>query len=299
MDSYTDALGHDMGLWSTVTYPTCTEEGLEQRDCTRCGFRETQTIAPNGHKYESVVTAPTCTAGGYTTHTCHCGDTRTDQLTDPLGHDFGDWITIEKPLHLTDGLEKRTCSRCALEETRTIPRLANPFIDVPEGTFYYEPVLWAVDNGITNGTTPTTFSPNDNCMRAQVVTFLWRAAGQPEPTRTENPFADVAEDAFYYKAVLWAVEKGITNGLDATHFGPLAYCNRAQVVTFLWRAQGSPEPKGKDMPFTDVETGAFYEKAVIWAVEKGITNGISATGFGISMICNRAQIVTFLYRTYT
>ena len=299
VDSYTDALGHDMGLWSTVTYPTCTEEGLEQRDCTRCGFRETQTIAPNGHKYESVVTAPTCTAGGYTTHTCHCGDTRTDQLTDPLGHDFGDWITIEKPLHLTDGLEKRTCSRCALEETRTIPRLANPFIDVPEGTFYYEPVLWAVDNGITNGTTPTTFSPNDNCMRAQVVTFLWRAAGQPEPTRTENPFVDVAEDAFYYKAVLWAVEKGITNGLDATHFGPLAYCNRAQVVTFLWRAQGSPEPKGKDMPFTDVETGAFYEKAVIWAVEKGITNGISATGFGISMICNRAQIVTFLYRTYT
>ena len=135
-------------------------------------------------------------------------------------------------------------------------------------------------------------------MRAHVVTFLWRAAGSPEPTSNVNPFEDVKETDFYYKAVLWAVEKGITNGLDPSHFGPLSYCNRAQVVTFLWRAQGNPAPSGTDMPFTDVAPGAWYEAPILWAMENGITNGLSATTFGIDTICNRAQIVTFLYRTY-
>jgi hypothetical protein len=135
-------------------------------------------------------------------------------------------------------------------------------------------------------------------MRAHVVTFLWRAAGSPEPESNHNPFVDVKETDFYYKAVLWAVENGITNGLDATHFGPLTYCNRAQVVTFLWRAQGQPESAGSDMPFTDVAAGAWYEAPIRWAVANGITNGMSTTSFGINVICNRAQIVTFLYRTY-
>ena len=162
----------------------------------------------------------------------------------------------------------------------------------------FDPVQWAVDNGITTGTAPTTFDPEGQCMRAVVVTFLWRAAGEPEPTSANNPFKDVKESDFYYKAVLWAVEKGITNGLTADTFGPTALCNRAQVVTFLGRAMGEPASDAA-VSFTDVEEGKFYTTAVAWAVEKGITNGISATAFGVDGICNRAQVVTFLYRAYT
>ena len=184
-----------------------------------------------------------------------------------------------------------TALETALEEATKMT-----FTDVPEGSFYYEPVLWAVRNGITNGTSATTFGPNDQCMRAHVVTFLWRAMGSPEPTRTDNPFVDVKPTDFYYKSVLWALENGITSGMDATHFGPTSYCNRAQVVTFLYRTMGSPELEGMDNPFADVQSGAFYEKPVLWAVANGITNGLSATSFGPNTICNRAQIVTFLYR---
>ena len=175
------------------------------------------------------------------------------------------------------------------------PKLS--FTDVPEGSFYYDPVLWALKQGITTGATATTFNPNGQCQRAQVVTFLWRAAGSPEPVTTVNPFTDVKESDFYYKAVLWAVEQKITNGLTATEFGPFALCNRAQVVTFLWRAMGSPASSAQ-VSFTDVQPGQFYSTAVAWAVEKGITNGISATEFGVGGICNRAQVVTFLYRAY-
>ena len=173
----------------------------------------------------------------------------------------------------------------------------NPFVDVPTDSFYIDPVMWAVDEGVTTGTSETTFSPNEACVRAQAVTFLWRAVGSPEPKSDDNPFVDVTEDAFYYKAVLWAVEKGITNGVDADHFGPMLECNRAQIVTFLWRAEGSPTVSGEH-PFTDVEAGSFYEQAVIWASQNGIASGMTATTFGPNTICNRAQIVTFLYRAY-
>ena len=172
------------------------------------------------------------------------------------------------------------------------------FNDIPLGSYYYAPVAWAVEKNITTGTSATTFNPNGQCQRAQVVTFLWRAAGCPEPTATENPFVDVKENDFFHKAVLWAVEKGITNGIDATHFGPNMTCNRATVVTFLYRAMGSPEVSTIECPFTDVEPGQWYEPAVLWAVENGITNGMSADTFGVNTVCNRAQVVTFLYRTY-
>ena len=173
-----------------------------------------------------------------------------------------------------------------------------PFTDVPEGVFYSEPVAWAVENGITTGASETTFNPTGECMRAHVVTFLWRAAGQPEPASTVNPFVDVKEGDFYYKAVLWAVENGITNGVDATHFGPTVYCNRAQVVTFLYRAMGSPEVSSDESAFNDVDADQWYAQAVLWAVENAVTNGMSADTFGTTGICNRAQVVTFLYRTY-
>ena len=177
----------------------------------------------------------------------------------------------------------------------------NPFTDVPADSFYYDPVLWALNNGITTGTTETTFNPNGQCLRAHVVTFLWRAAGCPEP----NPkgmqvlrFVDVKPSDFYFKAVIWAVQEGITNGINEREFGPMEPCNRAQVVTFLYRAAGEPNIKNGRNPFTDVGIRDFYYKSVMWAVQNGITNGISATEFAPGQVCNRAQVVTFLYRAY-
>ena len=175
-------------------------------------------------------------------------------------------------------------------------REENPFLDVNETQFYHDPVLWAVENGITNGVDATHFGPMGVCNRAQVVTFLWRAAGSPEPVFLENPFTDVAEDTWYTDAVLWAVEMGITNGLTESTFGPNAVCNRAQVVTFLHRANDSRAPALQENPFTDVEAGSWYELPVLWALENGVTTGASETTFNPGGQCLRAQVVTFLYR---
>ncbi len=179
-----------------------------------------------------------------------------------------------------------------------VDRLYNPFVDIKYGAYYFSPVLWAVEHEpqITNGTDPTHFSPSATCTRAQVVTFLWRAAGCPAPAMTRNPFVDVKETAFYYKALLWAVEHGITNGIDATHFGPDKGCTRGQVVTFLWRAEQQPSPGSSVNPFRDVQKGKFYYNAVLWAVENKITNGMSPTAFAPDATCQRGQVVTFLYR---
>ncbi len=170
------------------------------------------------------------------------------------------------------------------------------FADLLEGAYYVEPVNWAVANGITNGTSETTFSPDRICTRGQVVTFLWRAKGSPTPQRTDNPFTDVAEGAYYYHAILWAVEQGITNGTSPTTFGPDNPCTRGQVVTFLWRAEDEPEPASAENPFADVEPNRFFYKPVLWAVEHQVTNGKSATSFAPNDTCTRGQIVTFLYR---
>ena len=175
---------------------------------------------------------------------------------------------------------------------------ATPFTDVPVDSFYYAPVLWALENGITAGATPTTFDPNGPCLRAQVVTFLWRAEGQPALTHYNNPFTDVGPKDFFFIPVQWAVANKITSGTSATTFGPLENCNRAAVVTFLWRAAGCPEPKAVRNPFVDVKSTDFFYKPVLWTVENGITAGLDATHFGPTTACNRAQVVTFLYRAY-
>ncbi|MGN0962906.1 MAG: S-layer homology domain-containing protein, partial [Clostridia bacterium] len=148
-----------------------------------------------------------------------------------------------------------------------------PFTDVAADAYYYDAVLWAVENGITVGTTETTFSPYEECTRAQSVSFMWRAAGSPKPISSELVFTDVEADDYFAKAVLWAVEEGITVGTSETTFSPYAYCTRAQSVSFLWREAGSPEPNRTDMVFTDVEAGTYYYNAVLWAVEHGITKG--------------------------
>lgn len=169
-----------------------------------------------------------------------------------------------------------------------------PFVDMSADAYYYDAVGWAVSNGITNGTTDTIFSPDKACTRAQTMTFLWRAAGCPEPHRDDNPFADVSADAYYYDAVLWAVEQGITNGTTATAFSPDVTVTRAQTMTFLWRYSNSP--KASNSSFTDVAADAYYAAAVAWAVEQEITNGTTSTTFNPNDPCTRAQIVTFLYR---
>ena len=167
-----------------------------------------------------------------------------------------------------------------------------------EGKFYYNPVYWAynADPQITNGSTATTFSPDASCTRGQVVTFLWRAAGCPEPKSTKTNFTDLKKGAFYEKAVAWAVENNITSGTSKTTFSPDAACTRGQIVTFLWRFKGEPAPKSEKTPFKDLKEGGFYLKAVAWAVENEITNGMSADKFAPDATCTRGQVVTFLYR---
>ncbi len=173
--------------------------------------------------------------------------------------------------------------------------MLNFFYDVPNGAYFYEAVKWAVDKGITNGLSDTMFGPYESCTRAQIVTFLWRAAGSPEP-KTVSSFTDVPASAYYAKAVAWAVENGITNGMTATMFAPDATCTRGQSVTFLYRAlKGTASGSAN---FTDVKSDAFYADAINWAVANNVTNGTSNTTFSPNADCTRAEIVTFLYRAY-
>lgn len=168
------------------------------------------------------------------------------------------------------------------------------FVDVAKSDYYYDAVKWAVDNGVTTGVTDTIFAPGNPCTRAQTVTFLWRAAGMPQAANRVNPFTDVSVNDYYYEAVLWAVENGITGGTTATTFSPNATCTRAQVVTFLWRY--SKEDASILPVFTDVAEGDYYYGAVAWAVENGVTTGVTDTSFVPGNPCTRGQIVTFLYR---
>ncbi len=176
---------------------------------------------------------------------------------------------------------------------------SNPFTDVRPDDYFYKPVLWAVAKGITSGTSATTFSPYNACTRGQVMTFLWKALGSPEPNTMNNPFTDVKSSDYFYKPVLWAVENGITSGTSATTFSPYNACTRGQVMTFLWKALGSPEPNTMNNPFTDVKSNDYFYKPVLWAVENGITAGTSATTFSPYKACTRGQVMTFIYSAMT
>ena len=206
-----------------------------------------------------------------------------------------------KDLKLTEKNGKFTFTMPASKVTvaatfkASAPTGKNPFIDVPSGSYYEDAVVWAVEKGITSGTSAVTFDPSGNCTRAQAVTFLWRAAGSPAPKTKVMPFTDVPSGSYYYDAVLWAMEQGITKGTSDTAFSPNASCTRAQIVTFLWRANGSPAVSGNSA-FTDVAADAYYAAAVAWAEKNGVTGGIGNGLFGSGDTCTRAQIVTFLYR---
>ena len=199
-------------------------------------------------------------------------------------------------ISLGDGKYSFTMPAAAVTIAATLANVTT-FADVPADAYYANAVNWAVSNEVTTGTSATTFGPNLSCTRAQTVTFLWRAMGSPEPTTTVNPFTDVDESAYYYQSVLWAVEQGVTKGTSDTTFSPNATVIRGQIVTFLYRAAGSPAIAA-DVTFTDVPTDAYYAKAMAWAGKKGITKGTSETTFSPHAECIRAQMVTFLFRQF-
>lgn len=214
--------------------------------------------------------------------------------------DSGSKITAARKAYdaLTDAQKKLVTNYSVLTKAEAaFAKLSGglPFTDVKESDYFHDAVAWALEKGITNGTTDTTFSPNKSCTRAQMVTFLWRAAGSPEPADKTNPFTDVNGDAYYFKALLWAIENGITNGTSATTFSPDATCTRGQMVTFLYRRAKTPAVSGS-VSFTDVTDNDYFSDAVVWAVQGGITNGTTATTFSPYNNCTRGQMVTFLYR---
>ena len=260
------------------------------------GGSTTYTVSPDAGRNGDVTVSPS--RASY-------GDTVTITVDPDEGYELDELIVTD-----SDGDEISVRSRGDGRYTFTMPRgrvtvkatfveiTEDPdlltFTDVPASAYYYDAVYWAVENGVTNGTSNTTFSPDASCTRAQMVTFLWRAAGSPEPESSVNPFTDVPASAYYYDAVLWAVEQGITNGTSATTFGPNVTVTRGQTVTFLWRYDGSPAVSGSG--FDDVVSDAYYADAVAWAAGEGVTSGTSATTFSPSNDCTRGQIVTFLYR---
>lgn len=208
------------------------------------------------------------------------------------GYDFAGWYSDAA---LTDAVTSVTLTQNTTVYAKWVEKSANPFTDVSDSSYYHDAVLWAVENNVTSGTSDTAFSPDMTCTRAQMVTFLWRAAGSPEPVSTSCPFTDVSQGAYYYKAVLWALEQGITTGTSAVTFGSDDIVTRGQAVTLMWRGAGEPETTSAN-PFSDVSTDAYYYDAVLWAVENGITQGISTVSFSPANSCTRAQIATFLYR---
>lgn len=253
--------------------------------CTVCGkvFKAGSVILALGHSTElRNEKAATCVNGGYTGDlVCvRCGDIiEQGKATAAAGHKFFGG----------------KCSVCDAQESGSRSVEAKSFDDVIPGTFYYDAVMWAVKNNITKGTGASTFSPGDGCTRFQIVTFLWRACGCPTAA-TAASFSDVSPSDSFYEAVRWAVERGITNGTGGSSFSSYATCTRAQIVTFLYRAAGSPTVSS-GIRFFDVAPNAFCRDAVAWATERGITNGTSDTTFSPDAACTRAEVVTLLYRT--
>ncbi len=291
VNKYTFTVDYGLEYTSTGTVVTynnadyiCKVQGHQydnNASCLACG--ETKTVPPEVHTH--TWNAGVKQADGSILYTCTaCGATKT---VPPEVHTH----TWNSGVKQADGSILYTCTSCGATKTE---KQMN-FEDVTPDRYFYEPIKWAYDNDITVGTSPTRFSPDDACTRAQIVTFIWRAKGCPEPKTTKNPFTDVTPANYFYKAVLWAVENGITVGTSSTLFSPNAPCTRAQAVTFIWRAENEPSSTVKN-PFTDVTADRYFYAPVLWALENGITIGTKPTLFSPDATCTRAQIVTFLYR---
>ena len=298
---------HTASDWITDTPATATTSGTKHKECTVCKrVLETGTIPATGSGG----------GGGYTYYTIKAtvgvngsispsgdvsvreGRDQTFTITPDKGYAISNVKIDGKSIGAVKSYTFENVRRTHTIEVIFMKANGNPqagvFVDVAEGSYYEEAIDWAVEKGITNGVSSNMFAPNDPCTRAQIVTFLWRAAGSPAPKRISS-FTDVPADAFYAKAVAWAVENGITSGTGESKFSPNATCTRAQAVTFLYRASGSPAVSGS-AEFSDVSATAFYADAVAWAAKKGITTGIGGGLFGADNDCTRGQIVTFLWR---
>ena len=320
-DSYTESVaanGHSFTTKasdSKATDATCTAAATYYVRCDNCDAVSDSVTVPvgdaNGHTPAAAVeenrVEATCTATGSYDEVVYCSVckaeiSRAQKTIDKLPHDFGNnleyckngcgtknpnYVPPYNPPHKPSVKPNPTPSKPETPE--------NPFVDVKKDDYYYDAVIWAVGKGIAKGVTDTTFQPNASCTRAEMVTFLYRAAGSPEPTNKVNPFTDVAEDSYYYKAVLWAVEKGIAKGTSETTFSPNDTCTRGQAVAFLYRYANSPAVSGNNS-FADVSETAYYYNATLWAVSGKVTEGTSATTFSPNDLCTRGQIVTFLYR---
>ncbi len=262
------------GVSTTIVYPANGTKWGEHKGESFGGSLVWESYDNHVHDYKTTVVAPTCSASGYTIFECKsCSEKFEASYVRQLGHNFVNGV----------------CTVCGA---------ANPFTDIDaqgRHVYFTDAILWAAQNGITNGTTATTFNPDGICTRAQVVTFLWRLAGKPQPSGSVSGFADVKSGAYYTEAVLWAAEKGITTGVDDTHFAPDRTVTRAQFVVFLWRYLDRPVCGGFN-PFNDVPSSYFAYSAILWAYENGITSGTSATAFSPAGAATRAQVVTFLYR---
>ena len=314
---------HEHEFRAAVTAPTCGSEGFTTYNCS-CGECYTKDyVSALEHKTElSGAREAGCLKGGYSgDEVCSvCGRVfKSGSVIYALGHltelrgvkaagctekgYSGDLLCtrcgdIIEPGKAVDALGHRysggKCTVCGAKEPDPAAAVIPVFRDVIRSAFYYDAVQWAVKNGVTNGTSADTFSPDESCTRYQIVLFLWRAAGKPE-AKAAVSFTDVSPDDSFYRAVQWAVESGITRGTGNASFSPYAPCTRAQIVTFLYRAAGSPAADGQ-CRFFDVAAGAYYRDAVVWAGGRGITLGTSATTFSPDQPCTRAQVVTFIYR---
>ncbi|MDO4269558.1 MAG: S-layer homology domain-containing protein, partial [Eubacteriales bacterium] len=307
-----DLTSHNEHTWDAgvvTTAPSYSSTGTRTYACTICGETKTETIPAltgGGGTSTYAVSVDSAKNGSVTVSPKNAsrGSTVTITVKPDSGYEL-DALTVTdskgSELKLTDkGNGKYTftmpASKVTVEVTfveEEAPITVPTFVDVPADAYFADAVAWAVENDITNGTSATTFSPNMSCTRAQMVTFLWRAAGSPKATGN-NPFTDLDSSAYYYDAVLWAIENGVTNGTSATTFSPDATVTRGQTVTFLYRANGSPAASGNS--FADVSADSYYADAVAWAVAEAITNGTGDNTFSPDADCTRGQIVTFLYR---
>ena len=257
----------------------------------------------SGHSYSYYTIKATAGAGGSISPSGNVsvreGRDRTFTITPDKGYAISNVKIDGKSIGAVKSYTFENVSRTHTIEVIFMKANGNPqtgvFVDVATGSYYEDAVDWAVENGITKGTDDSHFSPDGICTRAQAVTFLWRTAGSPKPETRAMPFTDVPVGSYYYDAVLWAVENGITKGTSDTTFSPNMTCSRAQIVAFLWRSEKSPAT-GTANPFADVKSTAYYADAVLWAVKENITKGTTSTTFSPNADCTRAQIVTFLWR---
>lgn len=300
-----EATGHNWGEWTVTKEATCEVAGEETRTCANCGQTETRPIPATGHTYVETVVAPTCTEEGYTLHTCEvCGSNYKTDVVEALGHDWSEWTVTEAADCFHAGSETRTCARCEASEIRTIAANSDncpskAFKDVGINRWYHKGIDFVVTQGLMEGVGDGLFLPNGNLTRGQMVTILYRLAGQPEISG-KSPFTDVQEGRFYADAVVWAAENGIVKGVTEELFVPNRFVTREEMVTMLARYAElngvEITTEGSLSAYPDADQVSNYAVAYMtWAVENGILNG--AEGMLIPRkTATRAQAAAVLLR---